>query len=109
MSHIFILGVMVTLVILAFITIIGHRLLPEKTHLLEDFNKNNREYLVETKLNTQSSLAGKTVFEAGLRNLTGVYLVEIIRDLEIISPVDPSHRIETNDVLDFRREYWGYS
>ena len=100
-SHIFFTGTAVTLVVLLFISIIGHRLLPEKSHLLENFNKNNREYLVETKLSHQSHLAGKTVFEARLRNLPGVYLVEIIRDTEVISPVDPNQRIEVNDVLIF--------
>jgi di/tricarboxylate transporter len=99
--HIFIIGIAVTLVVLLFIVIVGHKLLPEKSHLLDDFKKNNREYLVETKLSDQSPLAGKTVFEARLRNLPGVYLVEIIRDTEIISPVEPNHKIEIQDLLIF--------
>src|SRR5690606_37347894 len=39
--------------------------------------------------------------DAGLRNLRGMYLVEIIRDGEIISPVEPTEILEKNDVLIF--------
>jgi di/tricarboxylate transporter len=100
-THIFIIGTTVTLLVLLYIVFIGHRLLPEKPHLLEDFNKNRREYLIETILSGTSSLAGKSITEAGLRNLPGVYLVEIIRDNEIISPVEPASQIQSQDVLIF--------
>jgi len=83
------------------ITLVGHKLLPNNRDILESFNKKRREYLLETVLDKRSPLAGKTVIEAGLRSLKGVYLVEIIREKETISPVEPTERIHQRDVLIF--------
>jgi di/tricarboxylate transporter len=44
---------------------------------------------------------GMHVEEAGLRHLHGLYLHEIVRDGEIIAPVQPDHLIEAGDVLSF--------
>lgn len=99
--HIFYVGITVTVVIVLFITVLGHKLLPAKSHLLEDFNNNRREYLVETYLTEHSSLAGKTIATAGLRNLSGAYLVEIIRGHDLISPVEPAEEIQRGDILIF--------
>ena len=78
-----------------------YRLLPNNKDILESFSQNRREYLLETILATNSPLAGKTIKEAGLRSLKGVYLVEIIRAEETVSPVEPSEKIHKNDVLIF--------
>lgn len=99
--HIFYVGITVTVVIVLFITVLGHKLLPAKSHLLEDFNNNRREYLVETYLTEHSSLAGKTIATAGLRKLSGAYLVEIIRGHDLISPVEPAEEIQGGDILIF--------
>lgn len=100
-THIFYIGVAVTVLIVLYIGFLGYRLLPEKSHLLEDFKKNRREYLAETCLQEHSALIGNSILEGGLRNLTGVYLVEILRDGEVITPVEPTEVIEANDVLIF--------
>lgn len=99
--HIFYIGIAVTIVVVLYISFLGHRLLPEKSHLLEDFKRNRREYLAETCLTNQSVLIGKSILAGGLRNLTGVYLVEIIRYEQVITPVEPSEVIQANDVLIF--------
>lgn len=83
------------------IGIVGYRLLPDNKDILESFSKNKREYLVETILEHNSPLRGKTIVEAGLRSLKGVYLVEIIRSEETLSPVEPTEKIAKNDVLIF--------
>ena len=100
-TYIFFTGVAVTIVVILFLTFLGHRFLPEKTHLLEDFKKNNREYLAETYIKPGSDLIGRTVMDAGLRNLSGVFLVEIIRDHQVITPVEPVEVLEADDVLIF--------
>jgi di/tricarboxylate transporter len=46
-------------------------------------------------------LAGLNVEEAGLRHLHGLYLSEIIRDGQLIAPVQPDHLIAAGDVLTF--------
>ncbi len=83
------------------ISTVGYKLLPNNRDILESFSKNRREYLVETILDDNSSLTGKTILEAGLRSLKGVYLVEIIRGKETLSPVEPTEKIIQNDVLIF--------
>jgi hypothetical protein len=72
-----IIGSLVTLTGILFIVFLGHRLLPNYMDSIQDFSKNQREYLIETRLMDKSPLINKTVVEGGLRNLQGVYLVEI--------------------------------
>ncbi|MDN5202914.1 SLC13 family permease [Fulvivirgaceae bacterium BMA10] len=95
------LGLAVTIVGILFIILIGHRLLPNHTDVIEKFKKNTREYLVEINFKPDSPLVGKSITEAELRNLRGVYLVEILRNGHVISPVEPTEVIEQNDVLIF--------
>lgn len=95
------IGLAVSLTGITFMLVLGNKLLPDRTDILENFKKNQREYLIETQLAYNSPMIGMSVIEAGLRNLRGMYLVEIIRDDEIISPVEPTEILEKNDVLIF--------
>lgn len=90
-----------TLVGVLFLAIIAPFLLPDRKDLVEEFEKNTREYIIETHIAGDSHLVGKSVKEGGLRNLKGVYLVEIIRNKEVIYPVSPDNKIEANDQLFF--------
>lgn len=94
-------GLPVTVGCIVFVVLLGHKLLPDNRDLLDKFESNKREYLLEKKLTKNSSLIGKSVSEAGLRNMTGVYLVEIIRANKVISPVLPSEQLESRDTLIF--------
>jgi di/tricarboxylate transporter len=58
-------------------------------------------YLVEAKVLANSALLGKSVEENGLRNLDGLFLVEIVRDNRLISPVTPTEIIHADDKLIF--------
>lgn len=84
-----------------YLLFIGRRVLPERRDLIEQFDENKREYLVNLRIDPGCRLAGQTVEAAGLRHLQGLFLVEIIRDGEIITPVRPDRRLETGDVLTF--------
>ncbi|MEQ9441654.1 MAG: SLC13 family permease [Cyclobacteriaceae bacterium] len=86
---------------ISFIVLIGYRLLPNRQDILNSFKENQREYLVETALEDSSPMIGKTVSEAGLRNLRGMYLVEIIRTKQLVSPVEPKEKLRRDDVLIF--------
>src|SRR5690606_8623166 len=88
------IGLAVTFTGIIFLLIVGNKLLPDRTDILENFRKNQREYLIETQLAHKSPLIDTSVVDAGLRNLRGMYLVEIIRDGEIISPVEPTEILE---------------
>jgi len=95
------LGLLVTIIGIAYILFAGFHLLPDNKDKLELFKESAREYIVETRISQGSGLDGKTVAEARLRSLKGVYLVDIIRDGKIISPVAPKERLLTNDKLLF--------
>ena len=59
------------------------------------------EHLIEAKVLPESKLIGKSIVDNGLRDLDGLFLVEIARGHEILSPVAPSQRIESGDRLIF--------
>lgn len=95
------LGLLVTCIGILFILFIGYYLLPGNKNKLDLFKERAREYIVETRISNTSDLIGKTVAEAKLRNLKGVYLVDIVRSNKIISPVAPSELLTPNDRLIF--------
>jgi di/tricarboxylate transporter len=97
----FVTGLLVSISGIIFITYAASRLLPDHSDSIQDFSSNQRLYLVETILTPNSQLIGKNLREAGLRNLQGVYLVEIERMGRIISPVEPEEVIEEEDILIF--------
>ncbi len=95
------LGILVSVVGLAYLYFIGYRLLPANKNNIDSLRQNLKEYIVETEIFEGSSLIGKTVKEAGLRSLQDLFLVEIIRNEEIISPVSPEEKLQQNDALFF--------
>ncbi|MFV2082497.1 MAG: SLC13 family permease, partial [bacterium] len=56
-----------------------------------------REYLLEMYVASECRLIGKSIEEGGLRNLQGLFLVEIIRDGDSLTPVKPSDTIVAGD------------
>ncbi len=100
-NDLIIIGSVVTITGILFIVFFGYKLLPNHTDTLQNFSKNKRKYLIETWLQDQSPLISKTVMDAGLRNLQGVYLVEIQRQGKMISPITPHEIIQKDDILFF--------
>jgi len=94
-------GTAVSITGILFLTSIGYKLLPDHRDALETFEENKREYLIATTLTPNSDLIGQSVKNAGLRQLDGVYLVEILRDGKTIFPVVPNEVIHREDVLIF--------
>ena len=60
-----------------------------------------REYTVEMLVEPNSPLAGKSIAEAGLRHLPGMYLMEIDRKGNVLAAVSSTERLEINDRLVF--------
>lgn len=60
-----------------------------------------RRYVVEMKLSDPSPLIGRTIEEAGLRHLPGLFLFRVERATGIISPVGPEVRLLAGDRLTF--------
>lgn len=64
--------------------------------------RNPREYTVALLVQDRSPIVGETVQEAGLRQLQGLYLVEVTRaNGSLIPAVDPDTIIEAGDTLLF--------
>jgi di/tricarboxylate transporter len=100
-NDLFTIGLSVSISGIVFIGMIGYKLLPDHKDVLKTYNENRREYVAETIVMPESKLIGKNLMEAGLRNLKGVYLVEIIRKGKMISPVSRDEIIEKGDMLFF--------
>jgi len=60
-----------------------------------------KEYLLEAKVSTESKLVGKSIEENGLRNLDSLFLVELVRNGRLVSPVAPDEVVQANDKLIF--------
>jgi len=80
---------------------LGPKLLPNRTDLIEQLDEQRREYLVEMLVLPECRLIGQTVEDAGLRHLPGLYLIEIDRQGNIITPVTPTDVIHADDRLIF--------
>ncbi len=98
------LGVLVTVVGIIFIVTAGYNILPNRIAPTSDVKENRRQYLVETYISPKSRFIGKTVQQAELRNLDGVYLAQIIRNGKMIAPISPEEEILEGDRLFFAGE-----
>lgn len=93
-------GIPAAVVGLAFIAIASRWLLPERR--APDAGGNGaRQYTVELIAQPRSPIVGKSIEQAGLRQLPGLYLVEIERDGERLPAVAPDERIQAGDRLVF--------
>lgn len=97
-------GLLVTTVGVIFLALFSGVLLKGGKDLLEDFKSNRREYIMETVLLPNSDKVGKSIADAGLRNLDGIFLAEIYRDKKLISPVTPKEILRAGDLLYFAGE-----
>ena len=72
-------------------------LLPDIASKQRDY----REYTVEAEVSEDSELVGKTVEQNHLRNLPELFLVEVVRQGKLITPVSPELIIQADDKLIF--------
>ena len=93
-------GVPVAIVGIAFVILAARWLLPERRPAIAAV-ENPREYTVEMMVVANGEIDGRTVDEAGLRHLAGVYLMEVERDGESLVAVGPEQRLHGHDRLIF--------
>ncbi len=94
------IGVPAAIVGFLYLSLFAKKLLPDRGSGFDTF-KDPREYTIEMIVNADSPLPGKTIEEAGLRHLPGLYLVEIYREDHILAAVDPEQKLQSNDRLIF--------
>lgn len=97
----FFLGILVSFVGIIYLSFSSDRLLPDREQTKEKVIQQLHQYLIETYIGNNSLMVGKTVKEAGLRNLKEVFLVEISREDKEITPVSPNEILYQGDRLFF--------
>jgi di/tricarboxylate transporter len=86
---------------LAVLLLIAPVVLPRRRSARSDLEADIREFVVDMTVVPSGSLDGTTVRDGGLRHLSGVFLVQIDRDGEVIAPVSPSVELHGGDRLRF--------
>lgn len=95
-------GVPTAIVGVAYMVLMGPRLLRPRVDPMEALHTQTREYLAEVELMRDSPLVNTTVERSGLRQLPGLYLVEIRRlSGVIVQPVGPEDELLAGDHLVF--------
>lgn len=92
-------GIPVTLAGLAFIWVFLPMWLPDRS--VKQAFGNFREFTLEVTVDSSGPLVGKTVVQAGLRNLERVYLAEVERQGTIITAVSSEEVLHGGDRLIF--------
>jgi len=93
-------GLPAVIVVLLYVLITSPWLLKERVPAVSQF-KNMREYTVEMVVDPLGPLVGKSIEEAGLRQLPGLFLTSIERNGETLAAVSPQIHLEANDHLLF--------
>ncbi|MCG6156549.1 SLC13 family permease [Rubinisphaera margarita] len=84
-----------------YLLLFGRKLLPERKELLEQLGESRKEYMTEMLVQPTCRLVGQSVELAGLRQLPGLFLIEIERNGSVIAPVGPDDVILASDRLVF--------
>jgi len=81
-----------------FLSVAGPRLLPDY-----DVKKAKSEehYFLEARVEAGSPLIGRSIQENGLRQMDQLFVAELLRGRELISPVTPREVLQAGDVLIF--------
>jgi len=93
-------GVPIVATVLLFLLTAGYWLLPRRVSSIARY-EDLRQYTTEMLVEQRSPLAGRSVEEAGLRQLPGLFLVEIDRPGQIIPAVSSHEILQAGDRLVF--------
>ncbi|ASK61070.1 SLC13 family permease [Virgibacillus phasianinus] len=97
-----VVGIPVALIGLVYLFTIGYKLLPDNKGFGQQIKEDSKEYIAEMQVTQDFGHLGRRVEQAGLRDLKGLYLIEIIRDdFQRISPVRSTTVIQSGDRLIF--------
>jgi di/tricarboxylate transporter len=94
------IGAPVAVLGVAYLATVAPSLLPDRSSDQEEAER-ARRYLADMRLTAPSPLIGRTVEDAGLRHLPGLFLVRIERRTGIVAPVGPAERLAEGDLLTF--------
>ena len=95
-----ILGIPTTIAGLIVIVLLSRWLLPERRPG-NPVVRDARKYEVEMVVQADAPIIGKSIEEAGLRQLPGLFLTRIEREGRTLHAVSPNERLQANDRLAF--------
>jgi len=95
------IGIPIALVGLIYLIFYGHRRLPDHREFIESVGEDTREFVIELKVTNEYAHVGKTIEQAGLRHLNGLFLFQIERNGRVIAPARPDGLILPGDRLYF--------
>ena len=93
-------GVPVTMAIVLYFLLGGHRLLPDQDPEAETLEEGLDNCLFELRVGSDAPFIGQTVEEAGLRALEDAYLAHVRRGSHLV-PASPEEVLQAGDVLTF--------
>jgi len=84
------------------VVLLAGRLLPDRHPAVGDATVDaSRSFTVSMRVQPNGAIDGRRVDQAGLRHLSGVFLVEVARGDRFIAPVAPDEVLQAHDVLTF--------
>ena len=95
------IGLPVAVVGLAVLIGVAVRWIPDRSDPALEAMSALREYALHLVIEPGGPLVGTSVADAGLRNLKGVYLADIVRGERHLGPVSPAEVFEGGDLLIF--------
>lgn len=94
-------GIPVSLMVFAYMVTVGHRLLPDTGPAYPQTSDEMTGFQFDLAVSARSPLIGKTIEEAGLRNLEDAFLIHLRRGDHLVGPVSPDEVLQEGDVLTF--------
>jgi di/tricarboxylate transporter len=94
------IGLPLTLIGLLILVVLAPRVLPPRTSARQELQR-SREFVYQTVVEENGPYDGRSVEEAGLRNLQGVYLVEVESNGHVTAPAAPVTVLRGGDRLTF--------
>jgi len=94
-------GVPVAFVGLVALILLAPVLIPDRRPARRELDEDFREFVVNMLVQPAGPMDGRSVADAGLRHLQGVFLVEIERGGDLIAPVTPTTALHGGDRLTF--------
>jgi di/tricarboxylate transporter len=91
-------GIPATIIGLIYMLAVSRWLLPARRPAISVAD-DPRQYTVEMQVEAGGPLVGRTIEDAGLRHLPGLYIAEIQREDGNIAAAKPNERLRGNDVL----------
>lgn len=94
------IGLPVAITVLVYLVTLGHWLLPRRSPAAASY-EDTRQYTAEMLVQPGSPLVGKSIEAAGLRQLPGLFLIEIERGGQVLPAVSAQEILRADDRLVF--------